>query len=161
MPNKEGMVVQDVDISTVSITVDLDLDNDEVAIGGVKADGTRILYKTIDDGTGKGLFPVVLASGGITPGTTIFTEPNTPVPAGVVPLPVSPPGTTRVTCQNVGPGGSVVIVRELGGTAGDGMQLTRYGSISFGGLGGSVAALEAEFVAGPSGPPVIAMVNEL
>jgi len=154
--NKEGMVIQDVDLDhsvPITVVVDLDLDDDEVAIGGVTAGGPRILYKAIDDGTGKGLFPVV----GV-PGSSIVTAADTPVPAGPpVPLPVAPAGTRRMTVQNISAGAATEIrVREVGGVGG--IALARLGSTSFGGADGAIAALEAVVSAG--GPAVVGVTFE-
>jgi len=69
----------------------------------------------------------------------------------VVPLPVPPAGTIRMTVQETG--GNVAIrirIRELGGAVGAGAVLGPLGSISFGGREGSIAALEAQ------GDPAIA-----
>jgi hypothetical protein len=156
MPNKEGMVVQDVDFdhsAPITVTVDLNLDDDEVAIGGVTALGPRILYKAVDDGTGKGLFPVVGE-----PGTTIETAADTPVPAGPpVPLPVPPAGCRRMTVQNISGGAATEIrVREVGGVGG--ILLFRGGSTSFGGADGAVAPLEAVVSAG--GPAIVGVTFE-
>jgi hypothetical protein len=149
MANKEGMVIQDVDFdhsAPISVVVDLNLDDDEVAIGGVTAAGPRILYKAIDDGTGKGLFPVV----GV-PGSSVATEPDTPIPLGpATPLPVPPVGVRRMTVQNISTDPLTEIrVKEVGGAGG--IILSRLGSTTFGGADGAIAALEAEVFSGPAG----------
>ncbi|MGE5663980.1 MAG: hypothetical protein ACM31I_06590 [Deltaproteobacteria bacterium] len=157
MANKEGMVVQDVDFdhsAPITVTVDLNLDDDEVAIGGVTAAGPRILYKAVDDGTGKGLFPVIGE-----PGPSIVTGPDTPIPAGpAVPLPVAPVGTRRMTVQNISTGaGFEIRVREVGGAGG--ILLFRGGSTSFGGADGAIAALEA-ILTGGAGPGSVGVTFE-
>jgi hypothetical protein len=157
MANKEGMVIQDVDFdhsAPITVTVDLNLDDDEVAIGGVTAAGPRILYKAIDDGTGKGLFPVVGE-----PGASITTDVDTPIPAGpAVALPVAPAGTRRMTVQNVSTvAGTNIRVREVGGVGG--ILLYPGGSTSFGGADGAIAALEAVLVSG-AGPADVGMTYE-
>lgn len=147
--NKEGMVIQDVDFdhsTPIVVTVDLDLDNDEVAIGGVTAAGPRILYKAIDDGTGKGLFPVVG-----TPFGPITSPADTPIPAvaGAVLLAVPPVGARRMTVQvTAGDAATRIRIREAGGTAGAGRLLPLMGSTMYGGADGAIAALEAEWIAG-------------
>ena len=151
MPNKEGMVVQDVDFdhsAPIVVTVDLNLDDDEVAIGGVTAAGPRILYKAVDDGTGKGLFPVVGE-----PGASIVSPADEAVGVGLtVALPAPPVGTRRMSVQ-VTAGGSAtrIRIREVGGAAGTGRLLNLLGSTMYGGADGAVAPLEAEHVAGAAG----------
>lgn len=150
MANKEGMVVYDVDFdhsAPIVVTVDLNLDDDEVAIGGVTAAGPRILYKAVDDGTGKGLFPTVDV-----PGDTITSPADTPVPGGTVPLPVPPAGTRRMRVQVTdGDMTTRIRIREAGGAAGAGVLLIVFGSTMYGEAGGAVAPLEAELVAGAAG----------
>lgn len=154
IPRKEGMVDIDVEIDNAVISVDLDLDNDSVAIGGVKSDGTRILYKAIDDGTGKGLFPVVG-----TPTGTITTGADVPIPIGTTqPLTVPPAGTKRMRAQNIGPAGSFIRVRKVGEAAGSGIVLARFGVTEYGGGDGSIAALEAEDVSAAFGGLAVAGV---
>jgi len=147
--NKEGMVIQDVDFdhsAPITVVVNLDLNTDEVAIGGVTAAGPRILYKAIDDGTGKGLFPVVG-----TPFGTITSPADTPLPAvpGAVALAVPPVGTRRMTVQiTAGDAATRVRIREAGGIAGAGRLLTLLASTMYGGADGAITALEAEWIAG-------------
>jgi hypothetical protein len=149
--NKEGMVVQDVDFdhsAPIVVSVDLNLDDDEVAIGGVTAAGPRILYRAIDDGTGKGFFPVV----GFPIGT-ITSPDDTPLPAvpGAVALAVPPVGTRRMTVQVTDGGATTRIrIREVGGSAGAGRLLTLLASTMYGGADGAITALEAEWIAGPA-----------
>jgi hypothetical protein len=141
---KEGMVRVPVDIENATIEVNLDLDNDEVAVGGVKFDGTRVLMKVLDDGTGKGQLFVVPVS---IPGATITSPADVVIGVGAtVPLPAVPAGTTQMTVQNTGPAGTFIRVRELAGVVGTGFLLPRFGSKTFGSPGGSVAPLEAEEV---------------
>lgn len=154
IPRKEGMVDIDVEIDNAVISVDLDLDNDSVAIGGVKSDGTRILYKAIDDGTGKGLFPVVG-----TPTGTITSEADVPIPIGTTqPLTVPPAGTKRMRVQNIGPAGSFIRVRKLAEAAGSGIVLARFGVSEYGGADGSIASLEVEDVSAAFGGVAVAGV---
>lgn len=91
-------------------------------------------------------------------GTVITTPADTAVAiAATVALPVPPvaPATTRMTVQNVGPAGSFIRVREVGAGAGRGVLLGRFSSVSYGGPGGSIAALEVEDVSGAvTGIPV-------
>jgi hypothetical protein len=141
-PRKEGMVDIDVEIDNAVISVDIDLDNDSVAIGGVKSDGTRILYKAIDDGTGKGLFPTVG-----TPTGTVTTSADVPVGIGAtVPLPAAPAGTKRMRVQNIGPAGSFLRIKRSGEAAGVGIVLARFGVSEYGGADGAIATLAAEDV---------------
>lgn len=152
MASKEGMIRYPVDIENVTLEVNLDLDNDEVAIGGVTAAGVRILYKAIDDGTGKGLFPVTIVgpAPAPSPGTVIGPTPaDTVIGIGAtVALPAIPAGTRRMTIQNTGPAMTMIRVREVGGVAGAGIILVRFASITLGGNDGALAAMEAEEVAG-------------
>lgn len=145
MPPKEGMMRTPVDIETATIEVNLDLADDEVAVGGITAAGTRLLAKVRDDGTGKGRFEVVSA-----PGATIGPTPaDVVVGVGATAILTAPPaGTSRMTVQNTGPAGTLIRVRESGGLAGAGIILARFASISFGGDGGAVAPVEVEEVAG-------------
>lgn len=91
-------------------------------------------------------------------GTVITTPADTAVAiAATVALPVPPvaPATTRMTVQNVGPAGSFLRVREVGAGAGRGVLLGRFSSVTYGGPGGSIAALEVEDVSGAvTGIPV-------
>jgi len=85
----------------------------------------------------------------ISPGTVIDTSADVAVGIGAtVPLTVPPANTNRMTIQNTGPAGSLIRVREVGGPAGAGIILGRFSSISYGGIGGSIAAVEVEEVAG-------------
>jgi len=93
-----------------------------------------------------------------TPTATITTAANTPVVGLAVALPVPPAGTKRMRVQNVGGAGSRMRVREVGGPAGTGVQITRFGVQSFGGADGSIAALEADAVVGA---PVAAIIFEI
>jgi hypothetical protein len=89
--------------------------------------------------------PVAPVTGG--EGTAIQSPADTVVGIGAtVPLPAPPATTTRFTVENTGPGGSAIRVREVGGIAGAGFLLPRFGVKEYGGPGGSVAALEAEDV---------------
>lgn len=92
---------------------------------------------------------IVVVSGGATPGTVITSPADTPVPAGTVPLPVPPAGTTRMTVQVTGGTATTQVrIRELGGAAGTGVLLTLLASRVYGADGGSIAPLEAELTAG-------------
>lgn len=96
---------------------------------------------------------VITAPTTTTPGSIIGPTPaDTAVGVGATePLPAIPAGTTRMTVQQVGTSpGSRVRVREVGGPAGSGPILVRFGSITVGSAGGSIAALEVEHVAGPA-----------
>jgi hypothetical protein len=85
----------------------------------------------------------------IQPGTSIYTAPDTAVGIGAtVPLPLPPSKTNRMTVQNTGPAGTLIRVREVGGTAGSGIILARFSSISYGGIGGSIYPLEVQEIAG-------------
>ena len=89
---------------------------------------------------------------GVVPGTVIAAQADTAVPAlTIVPLPVAPAGTRRMTVQNTGPAGSLVRIRQVGGAAGSGIKIGSLGSTSFGGADGAIAALEAEDVSGGAG----------
>ena len=82
-----------------------------------------------------------------TSGTTITSPADTAVGiAATVALPVPPVGTLAMTVQLVGPAGSQVRIREVGGAVGTGILLTRFASVIY---GKSIAALEAEEVAAP------------
>lgn len=87
----------------------------------------------------------------VTPGTTIETPANTPVAAAATePLPVAPAGTRRVRVQVTGGDENTeVLIRELGGAAGEGILLVNNGSTLYGGADGAIADLEAENIAGP------------
>lgn len=100
------------------------------------------------DGTGR----LITAPGAATPGTTITTVADTLIPAGPpVPLPVPPAGTTEMTIQNT-VAGTTIRVRELGGPAGSGILLFYSQSRTF---TESIAALEAEHIAGPASAAAI------
>lgn len=89
--------------------------------------------------------PVIISGG--TEGTGIESPPDTVVGIGAtVPLSMPPAGTRKFTVENTGPAGSFVRVREVGGAAGAGFLLPRFGVREYGGSDGSVAALEAEDV---------------
>jgi hypothetical protein len=91
----------------------------------------------------------VVSSGAVAPGVVITSPADTALPAGVVPLPVPPVGTTRMTVQvTAGDAATRVRVRELGGLAGAGVLLTLLASRVYGSDGGSVEPLEVELVAG-------------
>lgn len=92
---------------------------------------------------------LVISVGTVSPGTTIDAVPDTVVGIGAtVPLPVPPAGTRRMTVQNTGPAGSIIRVRQVGGPAGAGTKLTSFGSTSFGGADGAIAAIEAQEISG-------------
>lgn len=84
------------------------------------------------------------------PGTTITTGTNTSItPGATAPLPAPPSGTRRMTVQLVGGDGTTrVLIREVGGPVGSGVMLALLGSVSYGGVDGAIAPLEAENVAG-------------
>ena len=87
------------------------------------------------------------------PGTAIVSNPPLPVPIlGIVPIPIGPAGTTRVTVQNshTGVNNPIIRVRELGGAPLSGALLGPLQSVSFGGGDGALTALEVE------GDPVFA-----
>jgi hypothetical protein len=85
----------------------------------------------------------------VRPGTVITSPADTALPAGTVPLPVPPVGTTRMTVQVTGGSATTQVrIRELGGAAGTGVLLTLLGSRVYGADGGSIAPLEAELTAG-------------
>lgn len=95
----------------------------------------------------------VSASGAIsvifdpTPGTVITTSPNVAVGAGLtVPLPAIPANTRSMLVQNKGPAGTWVLIREVGSPAGTGVLMPRLGEQPYGGMDGSLAALEVEDV---------------
>jgi len=91
--------------------------------------------------------PVPVTITGGTEGTGIESPADTVIGIGAtVPLPAPPAGTRKFTVENTGPGGSAVRVRELGGLAGAGFLLPRFGAREYGGSDGAVAALEAEDV---------------
>lgn len=147
MARKEGMVTFDVEVEPVALEVNLDLDNDEVCVGGVSPGGTRLLAKVVDDGTGIGRFEVLTIGH---PGDTITTNANTAVAANAtaVPLPPPPAGTKRMTVQNVGNPGCLVRIREVGGPAGSGIVFPLYMTKEYGGGDGALAGLEADEIAG-------------
>lgn len=79
-------------------------------------------------------------------GATITSPAHTAVGAlATVALPVPAAGTTQLTVQNVGPAGSEILVRELGGLAGSGFLLPRFSVRTF---DRAVASLEAEEITG-------------
>ena len=82
-------------------------------------------------------------------GTVITAGANTAVGAGAtVALPALPAGTIAIHVQNRTLGGATrVLVRQAGGAAGTGIELTTRGSIVF---DKAVAALEAQNFAGPA-----------
>jgi len=97
----------------------------------------------------------VLSSGGAAPpappapapGTTITTDPDVAIGAGLtVPLGVIPAGTRRMTVQNTGPAGTWIRVREVGAAAGVGKLMPRLGEYTYGGSNGAVAQLEVQDV---------------
>lgn len=96
--------------------------------------------------------PVPVTFTGTAPGTAIESAPDTAVgPAATVPLTAPPAGTTRMTVEvTSGDASTRVRIREVGGPAGAGKLLNLLGSTVYGGDGGSIAALEAENVAGPA-----------
>lgn len=99
--------------------------------------------------------PVVITGG--SEGTGIESAPDTVVGIGAtVPLTPPPAGTRTMTVENTGPGGSFIRVRELGGPAGAGVLLPRFGVREFGTTDGSLAALEAEDVSLATGGVAIA-----
>ncbi|MGH7259857.1 MAG: hypothetical protein ACREI9_04160 [Nitrospiraceae bacterium] len=145
IPRKEGMVDVDVEIDNATFTVDLELNKDEVAVGGVTAAGPRLLMKVTDDGTGKGILNVTVVGG--VAGTVVFSDPDTAVGIGAtVPLPAIPAGTRTMIVQNTGPAGTYVRVREVGGAVGSGVLLGRFSSKEYGGPAGALDALEVEDV---------------
>jgi hypothetical protein len=82
-----------------------------------------------------------------TPGTVITTSANVAVGAGLtVPLPVIPINTRSMLVQNKGPAGTWVLIREVGSPAGTGVLMPRLGEQPYGGMDGSLAALEVEDV---------------
>jgi hypothetical protein len=86
------------------------------------------------------------------PGATVLTNPDTAVPAvaGVaVALPVPAAGTTRVRYMNT-KNGSEVRIREAGGPLGSGMLMFYGGQQEYGAEGGSIAAMEVEWINGPA-----------
>lgn len=85
----------------------------------------------------------------VTPGSTVTTSADVPVGVGAtVALPAVPANTRRMTVQNTGPSGTLIRVREVGGPAGSGIILTRFGIAVYGGADGAIAALEVEEIAG-------------
>jgi hypothetical protein len=94
--------------------------------------------------------PVTVTGGGI--GTVISTPADTTVASlATQALPAPPAGTKRMRVQVTGGDGTTRIrIREVGGAAGTGVVLILLGSTMYGGDGGSIAALEAENVAGPN-----------
>ena len=97
---------------------------------------------------------LVQSSGGsYSNGTLIASPADVAVGVGAtVPLP-PPPALTRRMVVQVTSGDAattVVRIRELGGAAGTGIILVRYGSRVYGGSDGSIASLEAEHIAGPA-----------
>jgi hypothetical protein len=83
------------------------------------------------------------------PGTTIVAGANTTVGVGAtVALPVPPPGTISMTVQNRTTGAATrVLVRQVGGAPGTGIELQTRGTITF---DKAIAPLEVENIAGPA-----------
>jgi len=87
------------------------------------------------------------------PGQTLVSAPDTALaPGAILPLPVPPFGARRMVVQvTSGDAATTVIrIREVGGLAGAGIILVKYGSRVFGGGEGALAPLEAENIAGPA-----------
>lgn len=87
----------------------------------------------------------------VKPGTVIETPADIPVPAGeTAELPEIPAHTRRMCVQVVdGDDTTVIRIREYGNLPGRGIVLILYGSRVYGDVGGALARLEAENIAGP------------
>lgn len=86
-------------------------------------------------------------------GTVVNSPTDTVVGVGAtVALPTAPVGTRRMVVQVTSGDATttVVRIREVGGAAGTGIILVRYGSRVYGGQEGALADLEAEHIAGPA-----------
>jgi hypothetical protein len=84
------------------------------------------------------------------PGTTVLTNPDTAVPAVpavAVLLPAPAAGTTRVRYMNT-KRGTEIRIREAGGPIGSGMIMLYTGQQEYGAEGGSIAAMEVEWISG-------------
>jgi hypothetical protein len=101
------------------------------------------------DTSGRLLASVTVPASTASKGTVITAGANTALGVGVTAaLPALPAGTLAITVQNRTVGGaSRVLVRQVGGAAGTGIELLTRGSITF---DNAVAALEAQNFAGPA-----------
>jgi hypothetical protein len=96
----------------------------------------------------------LVISGGPPPAATLGPTPaDTPLlPLAVaVPLPIGPAGTTQQIVQNTGPAGAQIRVRELGGVAGAGIILPRFGIFVF----DAGFALEVDEISGAVGAVMV------
>lgn len=94
---------------------------------------------------------LIVVGGDVAPGETITSPADTSIGAGTTQsLPAVPANTRRMTVQNTGPAGSLVRIREMGGTAGTGIILPRFGIKEYGGADGALERLEAQDVSNPA-----------
>jgi hypothetical protein len=83
----------------------------------------------------------------VAPGGDVDTNADVAVGIGATaPLGTPPAGTTLMTIQNTGPAGSLVRIREVGGTVGTGIVLVQFGSVSY---REAIQQMEAQDVSSP------------
>jgi hypothetical protein len=125
-----------------------------VTSGGTGPGGSIVIAG--EDSLGAPVVITVTPAGAIliagSPGATITTPADTAVGVAATELlPAPPAGTRRMTVEVTGGDSTTRIrVREAGGVAGAGTLLLLFGSATYGGQDGAVAALEVENVAGPA-----------
>ena len=157
------LTASELEIGHVAIKNDLSEDHQTVAPDGQVVNATYPLEGALVAGTdGTNLFAIRTdASGNLrtkgAPGTAITAGANVSVAGLATALTAPPAGTRRMTVQNVGPAGSEMRVREVGGLAGTGVLLARLQSATFGSGEGAIEALEAD---NATGTPIAAIVFE-
>lgn len=144
--------------------VEIEDGNGGITRGSVKVDGTAIgaqgsfLAGGRDPSGDQRALPLnaagelIVSGSGITPGTIITSPADVAVGIGAtVALPAPPVGTSRMVAQvTSGDSTTRMRVRELGGAAGAGTLLIRFGTRAYGGADGAIAPIEIENVAGPA-----------
>jgi hypothetical protein len=118
---------------------------------GGSSSGVPVVGPAGGSGSGTANASVAVAVSGA-PGTDITVQDDTAVGVGVtVALPAIPAGTRRMTVQVTGGDDTTRIrVRDVSGSAGQGLLLSLLASSTFGGADGALEALEVENVAGPA-----------